>query len=143
MYSLADKFEEAQREVCYREEDRPPRDRPHTHRPLRERYLSPNFVYRPSRRVIFNALVAAWREEAAYESMTHRVAMSPAYQAMVGMGREALPLIFEGLSEDPSPHWLWALRAITRQDPAAGTTTVADAAAAWLEWGRASGYAPA
>lgn len=96
----------------------------------------------PTNKTVFNALVEEWWEQSTYESVTRRVAMSPAYQKMIGMGRGALPLILARLRTEPSPHWFWALRAIAHQDPAEGTTEVGAASQAWLEWGRSKGYLP-
>jgi hypothetical protein len=36
----------------------------------------------------------------------------PAYQQIIGLGKEALPLLFGELRRAPD-HWFWALRAIT------------------------------
>jgi len=68
--------------------------------------------------------------------------MHPAYQRIIGMGRSALPLIFDELSQRPGP-WSWALRAITGEDPVpleqAGSAKAAREA--WLGWARRFGYA--
>jgi hypothetical protein len=108
----------------------------------RRQSLEPELLVFSRNRALFNELVAKWRPDATYESMTHRVAMLPAYQEMIGMGRPALRLILERLATDPSPHWLWALRAIAREDPAQDTKEVASAVEAWLEWGEPRGYLP-
>jgi hypothetical protein len=42
--------------------------------------------------------------------------MHPAYQEIIGMGRDALPLILEALQHEVD-HWFWALRSITGVDP--------------------------
>lgn len=106
----------------------------------RREALKPDFLLFSRNRSDFDTLVAQWREDATYESMTYRVAMGPAYQEMIGMGRTALPLILARLTTDQSPHWLWALRAISREDPAEATTDVGSAVKAWLEWGQSKGY---
>ncbi len=132
-------------EECWSRSDvRPHRPHGWRDRPASPRLggLEPDFRFLPSRRSIFDGLVAQWREDATYESMTHRVAMLAPYQNMIGMGRAALPLILERLTTDPSPHWFWALRAIAHEDPAAGKTTVPDAVTLWLEWGQSKGYVP-
>ncbi len=143
MYKLADSPRERKDDRgCWGEGSR---DRPHRidgRFTPPDRGLDPEFRFFPPKKPTFDALVAQWREDAIYESMTHRVAMLPAYQAMVGMGPEALPLILARLVTDPSPHWFWALRAIAHHDPAAGKTTVPDAVEAWLEWGRSVGHVP-
>ena len=44
------------------------------------------------------------------------MAMHPAYQQIVGMGRSAVPFILKELANGPG-HWFWALRAISGEDP--------------------------
>lgn len=87
----------------------------------------------------FEGLAATWERETAIASTVERIAMHPAYQQIIGMGPAALPFILQRLVSAPS-HWFWALVAITRQDVAAGETTVEGATRAWIEWGRAHGY---
>ena len=67
--------------------------------------------------------------------------MHPAYQQIIGMGEEALPLILEELSRRPG-HWFWALKAITGEDPvpAEHAGEVPEMTRAWLEWGRQHDY---
>jgi hypothetical protein len=65
--------------------------------------------------------------------------MHPAYQAIIGMGRQVLPLILEEL-EQHGGHWFWALHSITQEDPARDRINFTDAASAWLEWGRQRGF---
>ncbi|HEV2763303.1 MAG TPA: hypothetical protein VGV38_10045 [Pyrinomonadaceae bacterium] len=83
----------------------------------------------------FRALADRWRRETLHLSSVNRKAMHPAYQRIVGMGPEALPLILREL-EATRGHWLWALYAITGQDPAAEGSTFDEAVEAWLDWGR-------
>lgn len=68
--------------------------------------------------------------------------MHPAYQKIIGMGRDALPFIFLEL-RNRGGDWLWALESIARPkvNPAQGTTNFHDAVAAWLKWGEENGYA--
>jgi hypothetical protein len=65
--------------------------------------------------------------------------MHPAYQAIIGMGPAALPLIFRE-PEMRGGHWLWALRAITEEDPSRGHPDFDVARRVWLAWGRDHGY---
>lgn len=55
-------------------------------------------------------------EETALSSSTIDMAMHPAYQQIIGMGKPAVPLLLEALLQKPD-HWLWALKAITGEDP--------------------------
>jgi hypothetical protein len=87
----------------------------------------------------FGRLAHQWYEDTAKFSVVQQMAMHPAYQAIIGMGRDALPFIFRELQQSRD-HWLWALRAITRQDAAKPDQTFDQAVDAWLDWGRNRGY---
>jgi hypothetical protein len=92
-----------------------------------------------TRRTRFDDLVRQWRGETRYSSSLTRIVMHPAYQAVIGMGEAALPLIFEDLKRNGG-HWFWALHAITQADPALAGDDFTAAAHAWLAWGQAHGY---
>lgn len=66
--------------------------------------------------------------------------MHPAYQAIIGMGAPALPLILEDLRQN-SGHWYWALKAISNEDPVApgDRGAIKKMKEAWLRWGEAKG----
>jgi len=64
----------------------------------------------------FHNLRLQWENDIQFLSSTNEICMHPAYQQMIGMGKEAIPLIIEELSIKPN-HWFWALKAITGQDP--------------------------
>lgn len=87
----------------------------------------------------FNALASQWRRETGMMSMIHMKAMHPAYQRIIGMGKEALPFIFQELKERGG-HWLWALCAITGEDAAKPEHNLKQAVEAWLGWGKEHGY---
>lgn len=74
-------------------------------------------------------------------SSTTEVSMHPAYQAIIGMGPSALPFILADL-RDNKGQWFWALRAITRQNPAPPEACgkMDQLRKAWLDWGRANGF---
>lgn len=90
---------------------------------------------------IFERLVNQWREENYGVSSTHQLSMHPAYQEIIGMGEEVVPLLLREL-EIKSGQWFGALKSITRVDPVPlehkGRTR--EMTKAWLEWGRQSGY---
>ena len=85
----------------------------------------------------FDRLAAQWREDCKYSSSLTEMAIHPAYQQIIGMGRDALPLIFEDLQREPD-HWFWALCAITGEDPVAPEDKgrLDAMTAAWLAWAR-------
>jgi hypothetical protein len=89
-------------------------------------------------RETFDTLVTEWRRDTASQLPARR-AMNFAYQQIIGMGRDALPLILEELAREMDD-WFWALAAITRTDAAEGTESLSDATKAWLQWGTEHGY---
>lgn len=87
----------------------------------------------------FNELATRWKRETRHISSVTRTSMHPAYQSIIGMGMPAVPLILRELGEHGG-HWFWALRAITRRDPAPEGCDFGEAVHAWLNWGRSQGY---
>jgi hypothetical protein len=85
----------------------------------------------------FLRLASDWKEQSRYLSNSAAMAMLMPYQQIIGMGKEALPLILEELRREPA-QWFWALRAITGEDPvppeAAGMVRLM--ADAWVKWGQ-------
>jgi hypothetical protein len=104
-----------------------------------------NWVSQPvvDKEQVFNGLAAQWYSETGALSFIRQKAIHPAYQAIIGMGAQALPFIFRELMQNRGD-WFWALEAITRvskeQNPARGTTKYADARNAWLKWGHDRGF---
>jgi hypothetical protein len=84
---------------------------------------------------VFARLADQWETETAFESFPTRAVMHPAYLRIMHMGPRVVPLILDRLQEQPRP-WFWALSALTKENPAAGTTRFSDAADTWLQWGR-------
>src|SRR5262249_15515978 len=64
----------------------------------------------------FARLRTAWRRETAHLSKMKDLAMAKSYQAIIGMGKPALPLIMEELRIRPH-WWFWALEMITEANP--------------------------
>ncbi len=89
----------------------------------------------------FDRLVTQWKTETRGVSSTEQLSMNPAYQQIIGMGGDAIPLLLREL-EKKSGRWFWALKSITREDPVApeqqGNTKAM--VSAWLNWGREKGY---
>lgn len=81
----------------------------------------------------FQELVAQWKRETIIDSSVQRRVMHPAYQHIIGLGPDALPLILDELEREPD-YWFWALTAITGEDPARDETTLAGARQRWLDW---------
>lgn len=87
--------------------------------------------------VRFRRLAQIWREERGPMSSLTEMVMHPAYQEIIGMGRDAVPLLLRELEREPD-HWFAALRAITGVDPVPSTMRgrVRQMAQAWLTWAR-------
>jgi hypothetical protein len=98
------------------------------------------FLYAPSElEEEFQSHAQKWKRETFYMSSLDDMCVHPSYQRIIGMGRQAVPLVLRELEKEPD-HWFWALTAITGQDPAQGEDSVEGAAKAWLKWGREQGY---
>ncbi|HET7462236.1 MAG TPA: hypothetical protein VFJ82_13350 [Longimicrobium sp.] len=77
-----------------------------------------------------------WKHDTEYQSSPTRIAMHPAYQRIIGMGREALPFILKDLEATRAP-WFWALHAITGEDPVPEEDRghIDRMTRAWVRWG--------
>jgi hypothetical protein len=84
----------------------------------------------------FQRLAKKWREETMLMSSLQDAFMHPAYQQIIGMGREALPLIFEELRARPA-YWFWAIDSILGESvlPEDFNGNFEDALKKYLEWG--------
>jgi hypothetical protein len=84
-------------------------------------------------------LAEEWlRDTRAISSMEDMV-LHPAYQRIIGKGRDALPFLLRRFESEPEPeNWFWALRAITGVDPVSeeDAGNIDRMAEAWLLWGR-------
>jgi hypothetical protein len=89
----------------------------------------------------FRELAARWHAETAHLSATTAIAMHPAYQEIIGLGREAIPLVLARLEKKPG-QWFWALRALTGIDPVPPQNRgrIPEMRDAWLTWGREQGF---
>lgn len=90
-------------------------------------------------RRIFSECVDVWTRDTLFTSSATELVLHPAYQRIIGLGRQALPLLFEELKHRPS-HWFWALRAITGTDAAEAEDTFEQAVQKWLAWGKETGH---
>lgn len=91
----------------------------------------------------FRELVRQWKEATVFTSSGTELALHPAYQQIIGMGKEAIPLILEELQREED-HWFWALKSITGNDPvpAVDRGNLPKMTAAWLRWAQTNGYLP-
>lgn len=81
----------------------------------------------------FERLRAAWLRKGARKGVLRDMVILPEYQRIIGLGMPVLPLIIDSLRKNPH-HWSWALTAITGENPAAGSTTLREAAERWITW---------
>jgi hypothetical protein len=86
----------------------------------------------------FNRLASQWQDETEHISSISKACMHPAYQRIIGMGADVVPILLRELRDNPD-HWFWALNAITEEDPAEQEDTVDGAINAWLKWGESKG----
>jgi hypothetical protein len=86
----------------------------------------------------FQQLVRQWKSEVGASSSITKAIMAKPYHAIIGMGPEALPLIFAQLrSEGNDPdQWFWALESITGENPTRPEDRgdYLKMAQSWLEW---------
>ena len=101
-----------------------------------------SFIAPPRRlEALFEQLASQWRSETLYQSSTTAACTHPAYQRIIGMGPQAIPLILNELDREPG-QWFWALAALTGENPVAPADQgrVNAMAASWLKWGRENGW---
>ena len=89
----------------------------------------------------FIELAQQWFNSAGYLSSTTEAVIHPAYQQIIGMGEEAIPLLLMELLK-ASGRWFWALKAITGENPVPrehlGKTK--KMTQDWIDWGVEKGY---
>ncbi len=89
----------------------------------------------------FNMLAETWYRETLHSSAYLDKILHPAYQRIIGLGKDVIPLILRELQDAPA-EWFWALRALTGEEPT--TPEMAgrrdEMAKAWLNWGKENGY---
>jgi hypothetical protein len=92
----------------------------------------------PSLRDKFQALATEWRRGTRLLSASDEKILHPAYQSIIAMGSNAVPLVLHELQLRRG-HWFWALRFMAGVDPVPEGANIDQARDAWLEWGRLKG----
>ena len=89
----------------------------------------------------FCRLAAAWHRDTDYLSSMEDAESHPAYQEIVRLGPEALPLLLRDLAERHT-HWFAALEAITGAQPlpASAAGDIPAMAQSWLRWAKDHGF---
>ena len=94
----------------------------------------------------FERLAAEWKQETAHLSSMSMIAEHGAYQEIIRMGKEAIPLILQDLEEIAGTVVFGAQVQVsvrTRESPVARDEDRGDVeamTAAWLDWGRNRRY---
>ncbi|HZM01814.1 MAG TPA: hypothetical protein VFC44_02220 [Candidatus Saccharimonadales bacterium] len=90
----------------------------------------------------FNELAQKWREETRGYSLTAQKYAHPAYQSILVLGPDVVPLILNELQVRPG-RWLQALKALNNGfDPSQQGDDFDEAVKAWINWGRATKLIP-
>lgn len=89
----------------------------------------------------FDRLAATLKSETAHLSSAAMITGHQAFPEIVGMGKEAIPLILRDLRQAPTL-WFLALRSIARESPIRPEDrgNVEKMTAAWLDWGQRRRY---
>jgi hypothetical protein len=89
----------------------------------------------------FSRLAAAWHRDTDYLSSMEESDNHPAYQQIIRLGPEVIPLMLRDLADNHT-HWFTALEAITGAKPipelAAGD--IPQMVDAWLRWAKDHGF---
>lgn len=98
-------------------------------------------THRASVEATFKTLVQEWKARRSHSSCVEDISIDMAYQQIIGLGPDAIPLLLAELERNPD-HWFWALFAITRQDPVPEEDRgkIKKMAEAWIGWGRQQGH---
>ena len=89
----------------------------------------------------FYRLAAIWKTTTIHMSNITEKCSHPAYQQIIAMGPDVLPLIFEELDREPDD-WFVALRALTGVNPVPmqSRANIRETVSAWREWAKQHGY---
>lgn len=89
---------------------------------------------------IFRSLAEKWKDETKLYSSFTDIVLHPAYQRIIGLGGDVVPLILRDLHQNGG-HWFWALEALTGQNPCTEEDAgrVKKMTQAWLTWGKENG----
>jgi hypothetical protein len=85
----------------------------------------------------FQLLAEKWKEDSKFLSFAKDSMQLPTYQAIIAMGKTALPYILEDMKIQPN-HWFRALKAITGENPVLSEHrgNIQSMTNDWLLWGK-------
>lgn len=83
----------------------------------------------------FRALRDEWLADTRYSSSGIEITSHVAYQRIIGMGTDVVPLIIQELRQH-ADHWFWALSVLTGHDPVPpeDVGNLEKMRDAWLRW---------
>jgi hypothetical protein len=86
-------------------------------------------------------LESVWEEETCVLSNPNLITGHWAFQEIIGMGPAVVPILLRDLEKEPKL-WVWALPAITGENPVAPADggNIGKMSEAWVRWGREKGY---
>ena len=90
----------------------------------------------------FQILATKWHNDTAGLSSPSQIAEHEAYQEIINMGPDVIPLILEEL-RDRGGHWYIALRKLVSDPPIIDPSMsgrMKEVRQIWVDWGRAAGY---
>jgi hypothetical protein len=104
-------------------------------------YTTWNLTVSESAEQKFRRLADQWRRETAFSSSVSERTHNKNYQHIIGMGRDAVPILLAELERDPDD-WFMALHYITEAQPVSDDDAgQLDAMAkSWIRWGHDHGY---
>jgi hypothetical protein len=83
----------------------------------------------------FRQLAREWQADTMFDSSPVSMAIHPAYQRIIALGPDALPLVINELDKRGG-HWFWALRFLADTDPVPEESwgNYEAMKKAWLDW---------
>ena len=89
----------------------------------------------------FNSLAKQWQNDVAGLSSMSQMTKHSAYQEIINLGKDVIPLLLEDLEKNPL-YWLTALHNITGENPIKPEQKgrIKLMAQAWIDWGKNKGY---
>jgi hypothetical protein len=89
----------------------------------------------------FQQLASVWRKEVAPLSSVTAMSQHPAYQEIIALGPDVVPILLRELEQRPD-HWFVALHELTGAAPVPPEDRgkLDRMAAAWLRWAKEHGY---
>lgn len=88
----------------------------------------------------FCELASQWKESTKFASSSSEIVLHPAYQRIIGLGPNVVPLVLKDLQENGG-HWFWALQALTGENPVRNEDAgrIRKMTQLWMEWGQKNG----